>query len=431
MTVATIEPTSAAAPVARRRARLADARGNPVTAATRETIVELDRFADIVLRRGRGARLALDAADAAPDCAMAQACAAATHLFSDSRSGVDLARVYLDRATRRIAGATYDEGLFVAALAAIADARPRTADRLFLALGRSAPGNLLAAYLAHLHLLNHGRFAEMLELARRICRANPKDGFALGMLSFALEQNGCVGAAEEAGLEACARDPRIPWAQHALAHVYGTQGRLAHGIALLEGHARSWERCESSMYTHNWWHLMLLRLARGETSAVLTLYDSRIAPHAARSNSSYVNAVSMLARLELAGVEIGERWIGLADQAESRIGEHVLPFLDIHDTIALAHAGRFGAVAALRRGALRHAESGSLEMRQAWRLAGIPLIEALAAYCAGDWELASQHFRRADGRVHLIGGSNAQRELFAALRIAAERRSPFRLRAFG
>jgi len=431
MTIVITEPTAAATPIARPRTRLSDTCGNPVTAATQETIAKIDHFADIVLRRGRGARIALDAANEAPDCVMAQACAAAMHLLSDTDTGIDLARFYLDRATRRIAGVTDHEALFVAALAAIADARPRTADRFFLELGRSAPGNLLAAYLGHLHFLNHGRFNEMLELARRICRANPQDGFALGMLSFALEHNGCLGAAEEAGLAALARDRDIPWAQHALAHVYGTQGRLKRGIELLERHARSWQRCESSMYTHNWWHIMLLRLAGGETGSVLKLFDGRIAPHATQSTSSYVNAVSMLARLELTGVEVGERWLGLADEAEPRIGEHVLPFFDIHYALALARAGRIGAVETLRRGAVHRGESGSAEMRPAWRLAGVPLIEALAAYGAGRWELAGQHFRRADGRVHLIGGSNAQRELFAALRIAAERRPPFRPRAFG
>ena len=39
-----------------------------------------------------------------------------------------------------------------------------------------------------------------------------------------------------------------------------------------------------------------------------------------------INAVSLLARLELAGVDVGPRWADVADHLALRLADHVLPF---------------------------------------------------------------------------------------------------------
>jgi hypothetical protein len=272
-----------------------DARGYPVTGADAATLARLDRFAAIVLRRGRGGEIAFEAAEAAPNCPMALAAAAAGHLLADTRAGVTAARPLLVRAaTLR---ATARESLYIAALTAMAEDRPMAASLLFLELGRQAPRDLFAGYVGQLHCLNHGHFEIMLGLARLLADANPADGFALGMLSFALDQNSMPGPAEAAGLAALEADGRIAWVHHALAHVYQDQGRIEDGLALLDAHAGDWAECGSSMYTHNWWHAMLLRLEAGAAGDVLAAYDEHIADGIAQSTSSFVNAVSLLSRL--------------------------------------------------------------------------------------------------------------------------------------
>jgi hypothetical protein len=352
---------------------------------------------------------------------MALAAAAALHLLGDTRAGVDLATALLDRAAAAAHHATPREILFIQALRAIATDRPRAAADRFAELARLAPRDLLAAYIAHLHLLNHGLMAEMLELARLVHDAAPRDGFALGMLSFALDQNGRAEAAETAGLEACALDARIPWAHHALAHAYDSLGRIEDGLLFLEAQSAAWDECGSSMYTHNWWHAMLLRLRLDQRAEVLRRYDRHIAPQAALSTSSFVNAVSLLARLELHGVDAGPRWLPLAALAAEHMDEHVLPFLDIHYGLALARAGNEAVSRHFIRSAERHAKAAAPQMRPIWEQAGLPLIDAVAAFGAGDFERALDGFGAACGHEHLVGGSNVQRALFAELAGGARR----------
>jgi len=403
-------PTQAPRPV-----RLRDAAGHRVTAATPETVTRLDRFATILLRRARGAEIGLDLAAEAPDCPMAQCAAATVHLLSDTANGMIRARGHLYRASRSLTDASPREALWVEVLSAMSEGRARLAALLFLTLAREAPCDRLAAYVGHLHCLNHGFFPEMLALARIGNVANPNDPFMLGMLSFARLQNGAVQAAEEAALGARAFDPTIPWVQHALAHIHGETGRLETGIALLTEAAPGWAACSTSMETHQWWHLMLFHLMAGATVPVLIGYDERLAPQAEACLSSWVNAVSMLARLDLLGVDVGARWLPLADAAEARIGEHVLAFLDIHSALALAGAGRIEALDRLRDSAALRAEAASADGRGVWRHAGLPLIDAIRARATGD--RARSACLLAESRPHwvLVGGSDAQRGLFDRL----------------
>ena len=384
----------------------------------------LAQFAEIILRRGHGAETVLEVAAEAPDLPLAQAYAASFHLLADTRFGVEAARMHLRRAKRHLHAATSREGKLVGALDAIAEDRPATAGRLFIELGRSFPDDLFSAYLAQLHCLNHGQFEEMLTLAEFIRRANPQNGFALAMLSFALEQSGRLDEAEDCGLEACSLDPRIPWAHHAIAHVYGTQRRFEDGTRFLTSHAASWSTCGSSMFTHNWWHLMLLRLEQHETLPVLALYDLHIAPQIPISVSSYVNAASMLARLGLHGVDVAERWRPLADEAERRIGEHVLAFVDLHYAMALGRAGRWRASTEFLESVRLHAARAAPESELVWRAVGVPLIEAISAYDRRDWNEATALFEQANPKARLLGGSSAQRELLRLLAADARGRQP-------
>src|SRR5215469_15701018 len=160
---------------ARRPVFQRDARGLIITAGDAGGVAAIDAFADTVLRRRQGAHAILDQAAAQPDCPMLQACAAACHLLADTRHGIERALPLLDAAGRRLAAATDREAMLVAALGAIARGRPRLADGLFFALAETAPQDLLAGYIGHLHFLNHGRFDAMLAHARRLHRASPSD----------------------------------------------------------------------------------------------------------------------------------------------------------------------------------------------------------------------------------------------------------------
>ena len=111
---------------------------------------------------------------------------------------------------------------------------------------------------------------------------------------------------------ALAMQPAEPWAQHALAHVMLTDGRLAEGAAFLQQASGQWTGLTSFMRGHNWWHLALFRIELGDDAAALRLYDEQVWGLDKSYSQDQVDAVSLLARLELAGVAVGERWDELA-----------------------------------------------------------------------------------------------------------------------
>jgi hypothetical protein len=57
-----------------------------------------------------------------------------------------------------------------------------------------------------------------------------------------------------------------PWAQHALAHVMLTRGRIDEGALFLEGMQDTWVGLNSFMITHLWWHLALFYLSQGRAT---------------------------------------------------------------------------------------------------------------------------------------------------------------------
>lgn len=233
--------------------------------------------------------------------------------------------------------------------------------------------------------------------------------------SFALEEAGAADAALDFAFAANAMDPSIAWVHHTVAHVFKAQGRSAEGVTWLMQHAHHWKSCGSSMFTHNWWHAQLLVLDLGAPVRALDLYDHLIAVEAIRPVSSFVNASSLLARLELRDIDVGSRWLPLAAEARRRVGEHVLPFIDLHYGVALGYAGDLAGCKALKRSMVIHASRQRDELWEAWEFAGVPLTDAVIAGRFGDWRNACRRFACGLPKAMLIGGSRQQRELLHEL----------------
>ena len=98
------------------------------------------------------------------------------------------------------------------------------------------------------------------------------------------------------------------------------------------------------MYTHNWWHAALFRLDMDDAAASLALFDTRVWGVRKTYVQDQVNAVSLLSRLELRGVDVGDRWTDVAAHVLPRIHDRQNAFLDLHYLYALARAGEIDAV---------------------------------------------------------------------------------------
>ena len=79
--------------------------------------------------------------------------------------------------------------------------------------------------------------------------------------------------------------------------------------------------------------------------AALALYDAEIRAEKTDDYRDISNAASLLSRLELEGVDVGDRWEELAVLAEKRTEDGCLAFADLHYMLALCGGRRDTAVA--------------------------------------------------------------------------------------
>ena len=129
----------------------------------------------------------------------------------------------------------------------------------------------------------------------------------LGCHAFGLEETGDYGAAERAGREAIERNPADIWGAHAVQHVFEMTGRPHDGIAWTERLEVNWRKCNNFAY-HALWHRCLFLLELGEAEGALERYDREVRPESTDDLLDISNAVSLLWRLERAGVDVGRRW---------------------------------------------------------------------------------------------------------------------------
>ena len=135
-----------------------------------------------------------------------------------------------------------------------------------------------------------------------------------------------------------------------------------------------------------------------------------------------IGAVSLLARMELAGIDVGARWQDLSDHLAARDHDTVQPFLTLHYLYGLARANRAEA-SALLEAVRRAAAAAPAHTREVWRDVALPVAEALWAYARGDYECAWRQWSVALPRMFEVGGSHAQRDLFEQFFLDAAIRS--------
>lgn len=399
---------------------LTDARGLAVTTDDPAVVTAIDRYAEAFLAYTDDAPAILEAAAADPACPLAQALAGALFLFLESRSAPAQAEPYI-AAAEAAPRATERERLWTAATRAWADGRLDTAIDAHKAITARWPEDLLAAKVGQYHLFNQGRCRELCAMAEAVLPANRDVGYAHGMLAFGLEQTHRLAEAEAAGRHATDLHRTDPWAHHAVAHVMETQGRIAEGIAWMEALADAWADCNSFMLTHNWWHVALFHLDRDDPEAALRLYDERVWGVWKAYSQDQIGAVSLLARLELRGLDVGGRWQDVAAHmaAAGRAHDHVNGFLDLQYLYGFARAGRDGPVAAMRDSLSRHAADRAAAGETAWQEVVVPAADGLIAHARGDARRAVDGLAGVRDGLIRLGGSHAQRDLFDQILIDA------------
>jgi hypothetical protein len=189
------------------------------------------------------------------------------------------------------------------------------------------------------------------------------------------------------------------------------QGRIRDGIEFLGSRAPDWSVNNGLAY-HNWWHLALHHLDLAEYDRVLELFDTRIRPAESSVALEMLDASSMLWRLTLRGVDVGNRWKSLAACWQPVAGDRFYAFNDAHAVMAFVGAGDWASVDRTIESLERAAqESGTNGMMS--REVGLPLARALAAFGRQDYAGAVEYLLPIRGHANRFGGSHAQRDVLA------------------
>jgi tetratricopeptide (TPR) repeat protein len=332
-------------------------------------------------------------------------------MLLEAPAGARRAAKYLAAAERAAPLSTRREQLNTAMLRSWVEDDPARTLRLCDEITDEFPRDLVIAKTHQYLEFNRGNSPEMLRVALKVVAANADVPYVHGMAAFAYEECHLLDEAEAESRAALDMRRKEPWAQHALAHVFLARGRIDEGAHFLEQTADTWTDLNSFMVTHLWWHLALFYLSQGRERKALELYDRRCWGVAKDYSQDQIGAVSLLARLEIAGVDVGGRWRELADHLVARARDTMLPFLTLQYLYGLARAARPEAEVLLES-VRRRAEAAPAFTREAWRDVALPACEGLYAYARDDHAAAWRHLASCVPRMALAGGSHAQRDLF-------------------
>lgn len=394
-----------------------DGLGNRISACAPETAAAIADFVGGFLNYEPRAVNVLKAAAADPGSALANAYAGVLLMLGEGMEFPARAREFLSRAEAAPAGDRREAGVTAMLKAWIDDDLPG-ALRIIEEVVADHPTDLALVKLHQYMDLNRGDFPAMLRVVRQVEPHNPELPQLHAMKAFAYEQCHLLDKAEASGWRALEMKADEPWAQHALAHVMITQGRIDEGAQFMAAAAPGWAGLNSFMYTHNWWHLGLFYLSQGRGQAVLDIYDKHVWTQDRTYSQDQVGAVALLARLEFAGVDVGERWRDLGDWLAVRADDVVLPFLSIQYLLGLARAGRPEADA-LMAAIERRAGQAPAHERRAWAEAALPAAQGILAFAREDYGRAAERMGAALPRLVEVGGSHAQRDLFEQIFLQA------------
>ena len=268
---------------------------------------------------------------------------------------------------------------------------------------------------------NHGMRASTTKILSAWNEGVRDYGFILGCHSFGLEETGSYAEAERVGKRGVEIAPNDAWGTHAVGHVLEMSARPAEGLDWLNQYKDQWENCNNFSY-HMYWHMALFQLELGQKEEVLKLYDSYIRKDHTDDFRDISNGVSLLYRLELEGVDVGNRWEEMATLSANHVNDHSLAFADAHYLLAILSSGNRKAADAFIA-TMQEKSLGEGTAQKVFRDYGMPLAKAIHACKTGDDGMCVDLLLPVFDDLQQIGGSHAQRDVFHRLLIDATIRS--------
>ncbi|XP_053243527.1 tetratricopeptide repeat protein 38 isoform X2 [Podarcis raffonei] len=300
---------------------------------------------------------------------------------------------------------TEREKLHVSALELFANGQlPKACDTWDQIL-QNHPTDLLALKFAHDTYFYLGHQTQMRDSIARVypywTPDIPLSSYLKGMYSFGLMETNFFDRAEKLAYEALAINQTDAWSVHTIAHVNEMKADLKSGLSFMKQTENNW---------------------KGDYEAALTIYDTHIAPRCQLSGTmlDVVDNCSMLYRLQLEGLKVGDRWKAVNQLTKKHAKDHILVFNDAHILMsslgAQDHKTTDELLATLHE--VTQSPDEDHELNLVPKL-GLPLLKAFVEFDNGNYDKAVELLYPIRYQIVEIGGSNAQRDIFAQLLIHA------------
>jgi tetratricopeptide (TPR) repeat protein len=402
-----------------------DGQGLDVSNAGAQAIEALDLLRDEWLAFGKRLPEVVAAADKEERSALLPLMSANLLLTVNSPVAYEMAKRQFAQAKKLAAGVNAREQAWFASTEAWFAGERDRAQKIHEDIVAEWPRDLVSAKVGQIHAIDRGDAEGLLRVSECILPANRDNHYVWAMHAFGLEECNRIDEADAHARKAIEMERRDPWAHHVVAHCLEARGHMVEGVAFMQSMSDTWEDCNSFMYTHNWWHLALFLIDLDRTDEALKLFDERVWGVDKEFSEDQINAISLLARLELhgAGAGVGARWADIATYVKPRLHDHFSPFLDLHYLYGLARAGEQSAVTEMLASLEDRAEQAKAGEREAWADCTVPAAHGLAAHAKSDHAEAARLLGQAMPHLTPIGGSIAQRALFGAIHLDALIRS--------
>jgi hypothetical protein len=403
-----------------------DTRGLEMTASSQEAVDAFDATVDEFLASGRDAGLLLKHVNETdPDMIMGQCVRgyfmrlpAQAHLIQGSNDAFERAKALAPTANPR-------EKLHVDALGAWVDGDIRKTNAIWEKILVDYPLDILALRIAHTMHFFLGDLDLMRDSMARVMprwsEEVPGYGFVLGCRAFSLEESHDFEQAEPMGRRAVEINEDDVWAGHCVAHVLEGMGRRKDGIQWIDEHQEAWKR-RGIFARHMWWHRTLHYLEFERYDDVLSAFDDEFWSEPSEDNIDITNASSMLMRLAMLGIDVGDRWESVGEVCARRTKDRLRPFNDLHFIMALTQSGRMDdareILASMRNFVAANDTQGNT-LAHVYRDAGIPVAESIIAHADKEYSKVVEVMSSARYRMVPLGGSWAQRDVWLRMLIDA------------
>ncbi|XP_013384664.1 tetratricopeptide repeat protein 38 isoform X2 [Lingula anatina] len=290
------------------------------------------------------------------------------------------------------------------------------------------PTDMLALKFAHDSYFYLGYQPHMRDSIARVLPywkpTMPLYGYLFGMHSFGLVETSLFSEAEKVSRKGLDINPKDAWSTHSLAHVLEMMGRQDEGISFLSTTVRDWTTC-GMLACHNFWHWAVYHIEKGEHTGAVDIFDSEVGERCKKSGAmlDIVDACSLLYRLELEGVNVGDRWNDVFETCRPHTDDHILAFNDVHILMSCLGAKKKDVAKEMMESIREFVKNGKGTNRDVTAEVGLPLCEAFEAYDSGDFARAVNLLNPLRYKVLSIGGSNAQRDVFNLFLINAALKS--------